>query len=167
MGGEHRGVVVNYTAEFVDKLVDRYVKKMKQRGVQPIGFRTATLAALGNVTVVKLSSRLQVHRQAQRAGDTRWILACREYGQKARWEILAGPTADTKTRGRARVKAARWSAHDLLQRLVSDWRHEVQAAVKATGTQADTTVDLVFDNFVRTVEAAERLAAVALDNIAV
>lgn len=118
----------------VDRALNRYVRSMRGRGVNPEGFRAKTLAGLIGVPVESMSTWLQEYRLAQRDGTTRYVIACHQYGRAARWRIVRQPggvdDASTQT---FRIVQAMHVCRDACKRAVMDFACEVApAAVFAT-----------------------------------
>lgn len=151
--------------ETVDAALDKYVDSMKDRGIDPSGFATKTLAQFAKMPVGQMSQWLQVYRREQDGVSTRYVIACREYGRNARWRILSKPGSHARTVRRARVEQAQWVTTDAFARLSSDVEHEVRAALGNTAD--DAFVDRVIGFALTQVEATRDFVVAELETIAI
>lgn len=141
----------------VDNGLDIYIRNMARRGIDPGGFRTHTLAQLAGVSRPYMSTALQQYRMTQGNGNTRYVIACEQYGPLARWRILAKPGSDPVVVQEARRQHGLWIARDAFRRYVTDRVHELQPAL--TNSQQDQLIDnctiLVENQFSATVTFIE------------
>lgn len=119
--------------EIVDRALDRYVaERLRHGGIEPTGVRAATLAHLARCSREQMSYFLQVHRQAQARGKTRYILGAEGYGRAGYWKILAKPGSDPQVVRRARRTHAIWIATDAQKRVLGDLLCEIHPGLKGT-----------------------------------
>lgn len=141
----------------VDLGLDRYIRSMQGRGIDPVGFRTNTLSQLAGVSRSYMSTALQQYRLTQGRVPTRYVIACEQYGPLARWRILAKPGSDPLVVREARRQHGLWIARDAFRRYVTDRVHELQPSL--TNSQQDQLIDnctiLVENQFSATVTFIE------------
>lgn len=131
---------VNQAVALVDAALDAYVARMAARGLDPEGFRAATLAGLAHVDTPRMSQLLQEYRLCQRReGATRYVVACHQYGAGSRWSILAKPNTDPAVVREARRAQALWAVKDAASRLTRDGLLEVRPGLR--DSQADRLID--------------------------
>jgi hypothetical protein len=109
--------------------VDDAIDQLMLVDPNTVRFTAAELAVVGNTTVPWMSQALQVHRQAQQRGITRYVAQCRTYGPDAIWAITAGP--NTPRVRRIALASAQHIANDLQMRAESDLRNELDPAALA------------------------------------
>jgi hypothetical protein len=143
---------MSWYIQVVDAGLDAYVRTMRSRGIDPNGFKCATLAAFAGTTRSDMSTALQQYRMSQKmltpaqiaAGFkplTRYTIACEQYGPEARWKILSKPGSDPVVVQNARREHAKWSTRDSYRRLLTDYVHEVFPGLK--GAQHDLLIERV------------------------
>lgn len=94
-----------------------------------VRFTAAELAHVSSAPVSYMSQSLQVHRQAQIRGRTRYVAQCRSYGPDAIWVITGGPNNPRVQQ--IALATAQHIANDLLTRAESDLRAELDPAALA------------------------------------
>lgn len=113
----------------VNGALDRYVAKMRKRGLDPEGVRVGTLARFAGVSNMTMGQYLQSYRGLQGRRATRYVVAAENYGTRARWSILGKPGDDPKTVRDNRLRHATWYVGDASARAMSDAIHEVLPAL--------------------------------------
>jgi len=128
--------------QVVDLALDRYIRLMEARGIDPQGVAAVTLAKLVGLSVDGLGPLLQRYRRAQRRdGATRYVIGAHQYGPRARWAILAKPDSDPALVREARRAQAVWVVHDAVRRLTTDGVLEVRPGLR--NTSSDRLIDAV------------------------
>jgi hypothetical protein len=139
---------------WVDQALDKYVKQMRQRGVDPVGVRADTLAKSVGIDRSYMSTYLQVYRERQRTkGDTRYVIGSEGYGRAARWRIQSKPDSDPKAVRKNRKDHAKYVARDNVTKLIRDYASETHPALG--DADVDKVVRIAIDGLV-----AQTLAAV-------
>lgn len=139
--------------ELVDQALGKYVKRMRQRGVDPSGVRAETLATSVRADRTYMSTALQVYRHRQRTkGDTRYVIGAEGYGRAARWRIQSKPDSDPKSVQKNRKDHAKYVARDNVTKLIRDYACETHPALR--DTDVDKVIRIAVDGLVAQAEAA-------------
>jgi hypothetical protein len=134
--------------EIVDRALDKYIaERLRKGGIEPTGVRAITLAHLAKVSRHQMSTFLQVHRQAQRRGKTRYVLGAEGYGRAGYWKILSKPGSDPVVVRNARKTHAVWIATDAQKRVMSDLLCELYPGLRGTilDSEIEDAADLMED----------------------
>jgi len=128
--------------QVVDLALDRYVKVMAARDIDPKGVTCATLARLVGLDAAMMSRLLQAYRLTQRRPNaTRYVVGATSYGRRARWAILAKPGTDPALVREARRSQAVWVVQDAVRRLTTDGVLEVRPGLQ--GHHGDALIEAV------------------------
>jgi hypothetical protein len=143
--------------QLVDDAVTQYLQSVNS-GNTPRSVRAATLAHFAGVSIGYMSTCLQVHRFAQKRGNTQYILGCEGYGRNASWRILAKPNSDPVYIQNARRQHGKYVARDALRRYMGDRLSEVKPGLQSAAADqminsASTMVEQQLEAAVQFIES--------------
>jgi hypothetical protein len=149
----------------VDRALDIYITSMRgRRGIDPSGFRAATLAKMVNVSVADMSTWLQDYRRLQGGRQTRYVVACESYGPRARWKILAKPGSHPTVIEKNHAAHAVWLTSDTFARFMRDIGFEIDPALRGHNPAADAQIKLVMTYAAQQMSNSFKLAQSLLAN---
>jgi len=115
--------------DLVDDAVEQYLLSITSGNI-PRSVRVATLANFGGVSRGYMSTCLQLHRQAQQHGLTKYYLGCEGYGRYAAWRILRIPNSDPVSVQDGRKTHARYNSRDNFRKMMRDVATEIKPGLQ-------------------------------------